>query len=64
MMLQVGPLVNNTGATSMGEFKDRLGESCVYPKFGHMENTLIRVMSKALLDGFSSESASHAHDAL
>ena len=36
MTVQAGSLVNNTGATSMVEFGDRLWESFLYPKFGHL----------------------------
>ena len=41
---------NNTCLTRMGEFGDTLWESCIYPKFGHLENTLIGGMAKLLVD--------------
>ena len=62
MMVQVGPIVKNTGATRVGEFGGRLCYSCVYTKFGHLENMLMGGMSKSLVDEFSIESAAHDHD--
>ena len=42
---QVGSLGNDIGETRVGEFGDRLFNCCVYPKSGHLENTLIRGMA-------------------
>ena len=36
----------------VGEFGDRLGETCVYPNFVHLLETLMRSMYKALMDEF------------
>ena len=63
MAVQEGFLGNNTGVTGMGDFGDMLSESCVYPKFGHMENMMMGGMEKLLVDEFISESVDHDHDA-
>ena len=59
---QVGSLGNNTGATRVGEFGDRLWQSCVYTKFGHMQNTMMGFMAKVLVDELIIEAEAHGHD--
>ena len=49
MTSQSGSLVNNTGATRVGYFGDIIWESCVYPKFGNMENILMGGMVKEVV---------------
>ena len=41
----------------------RLWQSCVYSKFGHLNNTLMVYMYKALVEKLYIEAADHAHDA-
>ena len=61
MMGQAGSLGNNTGVTRMGEFGDIIWDSYLYPKFGHLDNTLMGGMAKALVDELIIKSAAHAH---
>ena len=63
MMGQLGFLGNNTGATRVGEFRDRILLSYVYPKFFHMDNMLMGITAKALLNELSIEAAAHYHSA-
>ena len=53
-----GSLGNITYATRVGEFVF----SCVYPNFGHLDNTLTVGMVQALVDEFRIEAASRTHD--
>ena len=61
-MGQSGSLGNNTGTTRLGEFWDRIWYSCVYTKFGHLENTFMGNMFKSLVGEFVIEEAAYVHD--
>ena len=62
MMEQAGSFGNITGATRLREFGGILWESCVYRKFGHLENKFMIDMVKGLVDGLRIASMAHAHD--
>ena len=46
----------------MGEFGGSLFYPFVYTKFFHLENMMMGVMAKSLVDEFRIDSAAHAHD--
>ena len=60
--VQARYLGDNIGAKRVGELGNILLLSCVYHKFGHLENTLIGGMAKVLVDELSIEYADHSYD--
>ena len=52
-MGKVGSLGNNTVTTRVGEFGGILRYSFIYPKFGHLENTLMGGMENLLVEELS-----------
>ena len=62
MIGKAGSLGNIIGMKRVGEFKYRIWQSCVYPKFGHLENMLMGVIAKPLVEELSIKAAAYAHD--
>ena len=62
-MGQSGSFGNNAVVTRVGEFGDKLWESCVYPNFCHLDHTLMGYMEKALVDELSIDYMARAQDA-
>ena len=59
---KTGSLSNKTVTERTREFGGRLGGTIVSPKFGHMFDSLLGSVSKALMDKLNREIVNHDHD--
>ena len=62
-MGNTGYLGNNTGMERARESEDRIGETNVYTKFGHLFDVLMGSASKVMMDELIRYIVAHYHDA-
>ena len=60
VMGKAGSLGSMASTEKVGEFRDRLGDTNVYPKFFHLLDELMESMSKLLMDELIRKIVSHA----